>query len=157
MQRLELRLSGALMSSLAALVIAHGLPKLQLPKHGHVPDPARLDGTGIVLASIPVVLNVMMWLSGGILPEELTFVASLTYAIIFALPHWFAAGWLADTPFQKAHMLYQAMVLLWMAHLLVCTVFEIKGIRWAHKVLGVTYIEREPEQRVPPNPEEPKP
>jgi hypothetical protein len=150
MQRSELRLSGSLMTSLAALGIAHTLPKMQIPKHGQVPNPTTLDHAGIVIAAIPVVMNVLIWTTGGILPEELSFAASLAFGIMFALPHWFAAHWLENTPFHMAQVLYECMVLAWIGHLLVTLVFEIRGDRWAHKVLGMPYIERDaPPTQIP--------
>jgi hypothetical protein len=60
-----------------------------------------------------------VWLTGGFLEEEFWLRSTLILGVVFALPFWLAANWLADTPYHALAIGSWIMVGLWGVHLLV--------------------------------------
>ena len=111
--RNELRNSGLIQASIIALAAGSHLRHVAATGHASW-WPYALFGYGFLAALMP-------WIAvgGGFVDGEFHPAFSLVLGVIFALPQWVAARWLAPTPYHLISIGCRAMVALWGVHLLV--------------------------------------
>jgi len=84
-----------------------------------VPGTAETAWWPYALFGYAFLTTTAVWMAGGFVGGEFHPVSTLIYGIVFALPFWLAANWLADTPYHVLVIGSWIMVALWGVHLLV--------------------------------------
>ena len=84
-----------------------------------VPGTAETAWWPYFLFGYAFLTTVAVWLTGGFLEEEFWLRSTLILGVVYALPFWLAANWLAETPYHVLAISCWIMVALWGVHLLV--------------------------------------
>jgi hypothetical protein len=114
----ELRLSAFLQAAIIALIAGSLLRK--------VPAGAPMKWWPFVAFGYAFLAGTVVGLFWSSDPDDFHPASSLFYGVIFAVPFWGAAVWLAHTPYRLISMGCWVMVALWALHFLLSVAFTLR-------------------------------